>query len=140
MPRGAPHVGRRRNPMAELFVLTKAIMLRMLGLVYAFAFLGAYHQNSALMGANGISPVQPYFAKLVTNNRGSRLDGFFAHPTLFWWVPLNDASLNAVAGIGFALGVLVLFGLRSWVAMLALWLLDVRCRILSCPPRLLQVD
>ena len=49
---------------AETFIITKHVMLRLLGAVYAFAFLGAYLQNGALLGDDGLMPARPHFERL----------------------------------------------------------------------------
>ena len=107
----------------ESFVITKEIMLRLLGFVYAFAFLGAALQNRVLIGANGLAPAAPVFERHV-RAASSKLEGFSAHPAIWWWVPLTDANMDAVAWLGLALSLVVTAGGHSWLAMLALWLLD----------------
>ena len=39
--------------MAEHFHAAKSLTVRLLGVVYFFAFLGAYYQNTALIGKDG---------------------------------------------------------------------------------------
>ena len=41
--------------------------------------------------------------------------GFKSHPTLFCWIPLTDASMNAVAILGIVLSLLVVLGVNSWI-------------------------
>lgn len=107
----------------ETFVITKHILLRLLGAVYLFAFIGAYLQNGALLGERGLMPAKPHFEALQRDNSGSPLDGFLATPSVYWWLPLTDASLDGVAMAGVALSALVCVGVHSSLVMLALWLL-----------------
>ena len=111
---------------AETFVVTKHVMLRLLGAVYFFAFLGAYLQNGALLGERGLMPAKPHLERLQKQNAaggGSRLDGFLSAPSVYWWLPLSDASLDGVAAAGVAIASLVCCGLHSSAAMAAMWLL-----------------
>eukprot|EP00566_Odontella_aurita_P026167 CAMPEP_0113587252 /NCGR_PEP_ID=MMETSP0015_2-20120614/34789_1 /TAXON_ID=2838 /ORGANISM="Odontella" /LENGTH=179 /DNA_ID=CAMNT_0000492859 /DNA_START=417 /DNA_END=953 /DNA_ORIENTATION=- /assembly_acc=CAM_ASM_000160 len=109
------------------FLVAKWAILRLIGLVYAFAFLGAYFQNRGLMGSGGLSPADAYMASLRSrfpdNGRG-RIDGFLSHPTLFWWLDLTDDILDIVALAGLGLSALVTLGLNSWFVMALLWILD----------------
>ena len=111
---------------AETFVVTKHVMLRLLGAVYFFAFLGAYLQNGALLGERGLMPAKPHLERLQEQNAaggGSRLDGFLSAPSVYWWLPLSDTSLDGVAAAGVAIASLVCCGLHSSAAMAAMWLL-----------------
>ncbi|EOD31498.1 hypothetical protein EMIHUDRAFT_112827 [Emiliania huxleyi CCMP1516] len=110
----------------QTFVVTKHVMLRLLGAVYFFAFLGAYLQNGALLGERGLMPAKPHLERLQKQNAaggGSRLDGFLSAPSVYWWLPLSDASLDGVAAAGVAIASLVCCGLHSSAAMAAMWLL-----------------
>ena len=109
--------------MGETFLVSKSLMLRMLGAVYLFAFLGAALQNRALIGERGLSPAAPVFAR-YQQAAASTYDGFTSHPAIWWWVAITDTSLDAVAWVGAALSALVVLGFESWVAMVLLWLLD----------------
>ena len=108
------------------FRIAKFAILRSLGFVYLIAFLGAFHQNQGLMGTHGIVPAEPYMNQLQTTTfeYSSWHVGFLSHPTLFWWIPLNDATMNAIAILGIVLSILVILGVNSWICMLLLWLLD----------------
>lgn len=105
------------------FRVAKFMILRSLGFVFLIAFLGAFFQNQGLMGTHGLVPAEPYMAHLQTTF-SSPWQGFLSHPTLFWWIPLNDITLNLVAIMGIVLSVLVMLGLNSWICMVVLWLLD----------------
>ena len=107
----------------ETFFVAKSLMLRLLGLVYFCAFVGAYLQNGPLLGKKGLSPAAPVFQQ-HQQAAASRLEGFKAHPAIWWWIPLTDTSMEKVAISGMVLSALVTLGFHSWLVMLALWLLD----------------
>ena len=106
----------------ESFCTAKHAILRSLAAVYAVAFLAAWQQNGALIGEKGLMPAKPAFDR-ERAAATSALDGFMGKPSLFWWVPMDDAGLDGVSAAGLGLSLLVLLGLHSSVAMLALWLL-----------------
>ena len=62
--------------------LTRFVLLRLLGFVYAVAFLAAALQLVPLIGSDGLLPIAPYL-DAVAQHMGSRWDGFWALPTLF---------------------------------------------------------
>src|SRR3978361_2214128 len=81
--------------------LTRFVILRLLGIVYAIAFLVAINQIIPLLGANGLLPVGIYL-KQVSTALGSDGAGFVRLPSLFWlWH--SDTVLLTVAWIGFIL-------------------------------------
>ena len=83
------------TPFDDGFTTAKVWMLRLLGLVYCVAFLGARWQNIALLGADGLAPAVRYVDHLKAQNAGgSALDGFLQHPMIWWWVPPTDANME----------------------------------------------
>ena len=105
------------------FRVAKWAILRMLGMVYLMAFLGALFQNRGLIGMNGLEPASEFMTRLQ-RSVASPWQGFRSHPTLFWWLPLTDHNMDLVAIMGVLLSSLVLLGLNSWLCMFLLWLLD----------------
>src|SRR5262245_42917928 len=81
------------------YALTRFVLLRLLGLVYFFAFLAAARQNGPLLGPDGLLPATDFVDRVVAST-GSRWDAFTSLPTLFYWVRPTDAALAAVAWIG----------------------------------------
>jgi len=85
--------------------LTRFMILRLLGIVYAIAFLVAINQVIPLIGSNGLTPLEIYL-KNVSAALGSDTAGFFRLPSLFWlWH--SDAALVTIAWIGFLLSCVV---------------------------------
>ena len=99
--------------------LTRFVLLRFLGFVYAVAFLIAARQILPLIGSNGLTPAAPYMA-LVQDHFGSRASAFLHVPSLFWF-GLSDRLLVGVAWAGFALSLIVMAGYANAIMMALLW-------------------
>jgi hypothetical protein len=95
--------------------LTRAVLLRVLGLVYTMAFLTLALQGPALLGPKGLEPIG-LFLDRVAAEAGSRASGFWTLPSVFWW--FSGAGAIAAAGwAGVALGLLVLGGYANGVVL-----------------------
>ena len=105
----------------QTFHVAKLLMLRGVGFVYFCAFLAAFFQNRALLGSGGLSPAHTRLERVAEGH--SPLDNFMAQPAVWWWWPLTDDRLDAVAFMGVVLSGLVCLGLCSSLVMLLLWLL-----------------
>ncbi len=105
----------------ESYWLTRFVLLRLLGAVYAVAFLAAAKQIVPLIGANGLLPLDLYFSQ-IQNGTGSTLAGFLQLPSLFWFAH-SDAVLQTVAWIGFALSCVVAAGYANAIVLTFLWAL-----------------
>ena len=101
--------------------LTRFVMLRLLGAIYAIAFLVAINQIIPLIGEHGLTPVGLYLQR-VSDSLGSRGAGFMRLPSLFW-LGHSDTSLLVLAWIGFLLSLLVLCGYANAIVMAVLWIL-----------------
>jgi hypothetical protein len=101
--------------------LTRFLILRLLGAVYAVAFLAAINQIVPLIGANGLLPVG-IFLKQVGDTLGSRGAGFMRLPSLFWFAH-SDMTLLTVAWIGFGLACVVVAGFANAPLLAVLWFL-----------------
>ena len=64
--------------------LTRFVILRLLGFVYAVAFLVAARQLVPLIGHNGLTPADFYLYS-IHSHLGSRTMGMGELPTLFWF-------------------------------------------------------
>ena len=101
--------------------LTRFFILRLLGCVYAVAFLAAAKQILPLIGSHGLLPAD-LFLERVHSALGSTFAGFIRLPSIFWFGH-PDVWLQAVAWIGFALSCLVLAGFANAIIMTLLWVL-----------------
>jgi len=97
--------------------LTRSLVLRLLGVVYLFAFLGLVHQALPLLGKDGITPAVDLLDALHRDGRG-----FLDEPTVFW-IDCSDTTLVVAAWIGAALSLAVVLGYANAPIMLALWVL-----------------
>jgi len=107
--------------MVPSYWLTRFVLLRLLGAIYAVAFLAAIYQVVPLIGENGLLPVD-HFLQRVVERFGSTGAGFRRIPSLFWFVR-GDAALQAVAWIGFLLSCVMLAGFANAIMLTILWLL-----------------
>ena len=105
------------------YAFAKWLILRTIGAIYFIAFLGAWNQNIGLMGQYGLMSAADHW-KTVQNKYDSSWKGFLEHPSIFWWIPMNDSSLRGLFGTGMALSAMVVFvGINSWMLQSALWIL-----------------
>jgi len=101
--------------------LTRFVILRLLGLVYAVAFLVAVNQIIPLIGANGLLPVGNYLSQ-VSTALGSAGAGFVRLPSVFW-LGHSDGALLMVSWIGLILSLVVLAGYANGPLLGVLWFL-----------------
>jgi len=107
--------------MPSTYWLTRFLILRLLGLIYAVGFLVAINQIIPLIGSDGLLPVDS-FIRRVTESPGSTGAGFRRLPSLFWFIH-SDSALLTVAWIGFILSCVVLAGFANAPIMTVLWFL-----------------
>ncbi len=101
--------------------LTRFVILRLLGAIYAVAFLVAIHQIIPLIGADGLLPAG-IFLQHVRDALGSPGAGFVQLPSIFWFSHSDEFLLTA-AWIGFILSCVVLAGFANAPLMAVLWFL-----------------
>jgi hypothetical protein len=110
-----------RERSAPSYWLTRFVILRLLGVIYAVAFLVANNQLIPLIGSNGLLPVSHYLNQ-VSAALGSAGSGFMRLPSVFWlWH--SDTVLLTVAWLGFILSLLVVAGFANVPIMTAIWFL-----------------
>ena len=109
------------SPPGSTYWLTRFVFLRLLGVVYLFAFLCTLNQSIPLIGGDGLLPA-PAFLDAVAASAGSRAAAFWAVPTVFW-LDCSDGALRAGAWAGVALSLLVCAGFANVPVMAALWAL-----------------
>jgi hypothetical protein len=107
----------QENP--PTYWLTRFMILRLLGVVYAVAFLVAINQLVPLIGNHGLLPVGNYL-NLVSHSLGSDFAGFVRLPSIFWlWH--SDGALLTVAWIGFVLSCVVIAGYANAPMLGVIW-------------------
>jgi hypothetical protein len=107
------------GPPASLRI-TRFLVLRLLGLVYFFAFLGAARQLVPLVGEHGLEPATDFVARIDAAGRS-----FFALPSLFRdaLFGASDGTLVFAATLGVVVSALVLVGFATAPALALLWAL-----------------
>ncbi len=101
--------------------LMRFVLLRLLGFVYAAAFLSAAMQLVPLIGHDGLLPADVFLAR-VAAHFGSRGDGFLELPSLFW-LDVSDRTLLVVSWTGFALAIVMMLGFANAISCAVLWAL-----------------
>jgi hypothetical protein len=113
---------RQKKPApAPTYWLTRFAILRLLGFVYAVAFLVAANQILPLIGSDGLLPVGLFLGR-VGDSLGSRGAGFMRLPSIFW-LGHSDGALLGAAWAGFALSCAVMAGFANAPILAVLWAL-----------------
>jgi hypothetical protein len=99
--------------------LTRFVILRLLGFVYAVAFLVAAQQLVPLVGERGLTPANHFLASIQAQ-LGSQTAGMLRVPTLFW-LGISDTALSIFSWIGFGLSLVVLSGYAKVILLAVLW-------------------
>lgn len=105
---------------AHSYALVRFVFLRLLGLIYAVAFLVATDQILPLVGSHGLEPSHS-FLRLVKTQLGAG-SALARLPTLFW-IDSSDAALRGASFAGLALSLALLFGFGNSITLFVLWIL-----------------
>jgi hypothetical protein len=105
---------------SQTYWLTRFVMLRMLGVIYAVAFLVAINQVIPLAGSDGLLPL-PYYLSYVKNALGSQTAAFMRLPSIFWFWH-SDAALLIFAWTGLILSCVVMAGYANVPVLTVLWI------------------
>jgi hypothetical protein len=110
-----------RSPgAAPTYWLTRFLILRLLGVIYAIAFLVAINQIVPLIGSDGLLPVEIWLKQI--SDRIGTVDGFVRLPSIFWFGH-SDTTLLAAAWIGLLLSCIVVAGYANALLLFMLWFL-----------------
>ena len=105
-------------PERPCFALSRALFLRLLGVVYGIAFLSLAPQLPGLVGADGLLPAAAYLER-VYEVQGA--EAYFRLPTLLWLWP-GDTLLLGLCWAGIALSTAAVAGIAPIATFAALWL------------------
>src|SRR6185436_5452179 len=108
--------GRSVVPPGE--ALTTWIFLRLLGVVFAVAFLSLSVQVVGLAGPHGILPAADYL-QAVGRQLGT-VQGVMYAPT-FLWFGAGEGALRLLCVVGVALSVALIVGVAAGPVLVALW-------------------
>jgi hypothetical protein len=109
------------RPPAHGYWLTRFVILRLLGIVYAVAFLALARQVLPLLGHAGLLPADVFLDRIAAHT-GSRVAGFELLPSIFW-LGISDRALVCGAWLGVALALLVAAGFANALLLVVLWAL-----------------
>jgi len=103
----------------EFYSSASVLFLRLLGLIYFFAFGAFLFQIRGLIGVNGILPVKTFLSFLATYHSKKK---FFYAPTILWINQSNFALMTLVIA-GCLLSICLMAGFFPAVCLLFLYLL-----------------
>jgi len=102
------------------YVASAELFMRLLGMVYVFAFGAFLFQIEGLLGKNGILPIGTYLYLVKARVRYP----YYNVPTLFW-LNHSDAFIWSVAFLGTCCGVLLLAGVYPPLMLAVLYILYI---------------
>ena len=111
----------QRADIPSSYWLTRFVILRLLGVIYAVAFLVAANQILPLIGSHGLLPIDQFIAR-VQDSLGGTWPAFRRLPSIFW-IDHSDTTLLVTAWIGVALSCVVVAGYANAILLLVLWAL-----------------
>jgi hypothetical protein len=104
---------------SNTYFLTRIVFIRLLGLVYTFSFLAAYHQAPILIGYQGLYP------SYIHMKRMKERYGIWQSPSIFYFLPAmdtSDSSLRTICALGTLIGMFLLFtGRSNSILLFILW-------------------
>lgn len=106
-----------RDVTPPTYAMATSIFLRLLGLIYAIAFVSFGVQMKGLIGAHGILPVREVFPQ-VAQELGA--DAWWQWPTLLWLWP-QDGMLSLLTWAGVLCSALVIAGVAQPLALAGAW-------------------
>ncbi len=104
----------------QSYWLTRFVILRLLGIIYAIAFLVAINQIISLIGEDGLLPIGNA-VEMIRKAIGSA-EGFIHLPSIFWFNH-SDGMLLFIAWLGFILSCIVAAGYANAIMLFVLWFL-----------------
>ena len=99
------------------YAITRWLILRLLGVVYLFAFLGIVWQGLPLLGEHGLTPAGAYVDQLRAAG-----ESLWDVPSVFL-LDASDAALRGWAIAGAVLAVALVAGYANLPSLAALWLI-----------------
>src|SRR5262249_43496490 len=111
---GSRHMEGTGERQRERLALTRFAILRLLGVVYACAFLVLWFQAVPLFGHDGLTPADQFLEQVRAGGHG-----FWKLPSLFW-LGISDGLIRALAAAGLVLSVLCALGFTNSIALLLL--------------------
>ena len=109
--------------LTNKYWLTRIVLIRALGFVYAAAFLAALNQNDALIGEHGLTPATSLIYAHRAGNAGKDwIQLLILNPTIYWFWEPTAMNLNIASQIGLILSVAIMvMGSANMIIFFALW-------------------
>lgn len=104
----------------ESYTIAVEWFIKLLGLIYFFAFGALIFQIRGLLGSNGILPIEK-FLDVIKYNRPN-YKRFLLVPSLFW-INCSNSALLFVTWAGTGLSLFLLFGIYPTITLLLLYIL-----------------
>ena len=105
------------------YLWTRWLVLRAVGLVYGFIFLGIIDESPALIGPSGVVPLADYFAQVRPALPGL-IDKALHAPTIFWFGE-SAGFIAAMAWLGLVAAAALFFNFGPRLALFVCWLLHL---------------
>lgn len=99
------------------FEISIQLFVRMLGVVFAVAFISLWVQIEGLIGAGGILPAEEF---LDAVERQVGIERYLLLPT-WGWLGASNTFLNLFCAAGTTISILLIFGVAPAWCLLALW-------------------
>lgn len=103
----------------QQYQISSMLFVRLLGLIYFFAFGAFLFQIDGLLGSNGILPIKD-FLKFIKGNLGKR--SYYLVPSIFW-ANSSDQMLKGTLIAGTTLSLFLLFGFYPPLMLFLLYFL-----------------
>ncbi|MGE0548792.1 MAG: lipase maturation factor family protein [Kofleriaceae bacterium] len=94
------------------YQLTRFVIIRLLGLVYVFAFLGIAIQGPPLFGDHGLTPIATHLEPSHST--------FWDAPSVLLW-NASDGAIRAWAYLGLLLSIAALVGYANAISLVVMW-------------------
>ena len=107
-------------PATYSYWLTRYVILRLLGAIYAIAFLVAINQIIPLIGSDGLLPIGDSVKRIV--DALGITESFIRLPSIFWFAH-SDTALLVFAWLGFILSLAVTAGYCNAIIIGVIWFL-----------------
>jgi hypothetical protein len=106
----------------DTYTIANWLFLRLLGVVYLFAFWSLSAQVAGLIGPDGILPARNYLTEVAAwaDAEGLGVARYHALPTLAW-LGTSDRFLGGLATAGIVLALLQIGGIAPIAVLPALW-------------------
>ena len=101
------------------YFVSRALFLKLLGVIYFVAFASLWSQILGLVGSNGILPAAPYLEAIRHYTGPER---YWLFPTLCW-LHTSDGFLQSLCAGGTFLSLFLLFDIAPALVLFLLWLL-----------------